>query len=312
MIGIDLGGTDIKAGLVDAQLNITAQVTLPTQAATGPDGVVERIVAIIEELRGLPQATAAAVGIGTPGPLSPTRGIVYRSANLPGWRDVPLRDNVARRVGMPVTIDNDANVAAYGEYRADPEIRNLVLLTLGTGVGAGAVVDGRILHGQHENASEWGHMIVHPGGIPCKCGQRGCLEMYASASNIAKRTAQQIRAGAESSLDDPDSISGRDVADAAKSGDALANKVWDEACHALAIACINIQHALNPQRVLLGGGMGNAGEFLLDAVRRHYRAMHWNLCDDLPEIRLAILGNNAGIIGAAAMARDLINSTAQG
>ncbi|MEE9296219.1 MAG: ROK family protein [Phycisphaerae bacterium] len=318
-IGIDLGGTDIKAALVDRDLNIIKQTTTPTAADQGSDAVINNILAVVDQLKAAPpeprdssraaaRSEVVAIGVGTPGPLSPGRGIVFQSVHLPGWHNLPLRDMIAQRTRLPVAIDNDANVAAYGEYRVHPSVSNLVLLTLGTGVGAGTILDGRIFHGHHENASEWGHMIVHPGGRPCKCGQQGCLEMYASAANVARHTTEQIHAGTESSLADRlsagKSIDAADVVSAARSGDALALKTWDEACRALAVACVNIQHALNPQRILLGGGMSRAANFLLDPVRRHYDAMHWHLHHDHPEIALATLTNNAGVIGAAALAWD--------
>ncbi len=306
-VGIDLGGTNIKAGTVDRELNITTQLTRPTLAKEGPDAVIDRIVTIINELRSNDEP--AAVGIGSPGPLSPSRGIVYRSANLPGWENVTLRDTIARRTDLPVVIDNDANIAAYGQYRADPSANNIVLFTLGTGVGAGTVIDGAIFHGHHENASELGHLIVRPGGIPCNCGQRGCLEMYASASNLARRANDEINAGAESSLstrtDLKNPITAPDVIAAVHDGDALARRLWDDACGALAVACVNVQHTLNPERILFGGGMSAAGDFLLDAIRRRYSATHWHLCDDAPELLLAPLTNTAGIIGAAALAQTL-------
>ncbi len=343
-IGVDLGGTDIKAGLLDGDLGIVARLTRPTDADQGPDAVINNIVGAIDELRGTPAAVGegsdvprdssgtsgsdpfsvhagsdpvrarsqriTAVGLGTPGPLSPSRGIVYRSANLPGWCNLPLREIIAERTGLPVVIDNDANFAAYGEYCVEPAVRNLVLLTLGTGVGAGTILDGRIFHGHHENASEWGHMIVHPEGVPCNCGQRGCLEMYASARNVARRVADEIKAGAASSLGAHvragRPITAPDVVAAAKAQDSLARRIWDEACHALALACINIQHALNPQRILLGGGMSSAGDFLLARIRSHYSAMQWHLHSDTPDIRLAALTNDAGILGAAAFARDTL------
>ncbi len=305
-IGVDLGGTAIKAGLVDGSLDVVARTMLPTCADQGADAVIQRIAAAVDELRAANNSHVVAVGVGTPGPMSPSKGVVYRSGNLPGWQDVLLRDILERRLNLPVTIDNDANVAAYGEHRAEPTVRNLVLLTLGTGVGAGTITDGAIFHGAHENASEWGHMIVHPGGIPCTCGQCGCLEMYASAAHVAIRVADEIRSGSESSLGDVQVITAREVAAAASAGDALCTRIWDEACHALAIACVNIQHAINPECVLLGGGMSNAGDVLLDNVRRQYSAMHWHLYDDSPSIRLASLSNDAGIIGAAALARDVL------
>ena len=305
-VGIDLGGTQIKSGLVDRDLTIVARKAVPTEADRGPDRVIGNILDGVREW--VATGEVGAVGVGTPGPLSPSRGVVLRSVNLTGWSNVELRRIMAEAIGLPVVLDNDANVAAYGEYaygrHQDPS--DLVLLTLGTGVGSGAIIDGRILHGHHENASEWGHMIVVPDGLPCPCGQRGCLEQYASASNLVKRVGEAIGRGEPSSLRsvaDERNLTAQDVEEAARGGDALAMRFWDEACFYLALACVNIQHALNPKRVLLGGGMCNAGDFLLIPVREHFERLRWKQYDgDAPEIGLARLTNDAGIIGAAALA----------
>lgn len=297
-IGVDLGGTEIKAGIYDQGMNRVARFTRATDAKEGPTGIILRIVEIVEELRRW--GNACAIGVGCPGPLSPSKGITYRPANLPGWDQVPLRDTVAKRAGLPTIIDNDANLAAYGEYRHDPSIRDLVLLTLGTGVGSGTIVDGRILHGHFENGSEWGHTIIDPGGLPCACGQRGCFEQYASASSVAKRATE---AYTEACLDPPCTpLTSADVVAYAQRGDAIALRIWDEACRAIALTCINIQHIINPRRILLGGGMSAAGAYLMGRVKAHRDALKWHLHDDEPEITIAALGNEAGSFGAAAAA----------
>ncbi len=307
--GIDLGGTDIKSGLADRDLNIVARNVVPTGADRGPEAVIETMLDSVRTW--IDTEEVLAVGVGSPGPLSPSRGVVLKSVNLPGWINIDIKQAVAEATGLPVVVDNDANVAAYGEYawvrEQDPS--DLVLLTLGTGVGSGAVIGGRIFHGHHENASEWGHTIVVPDGEPCKCGQRGCLEQYASASNISRRLRDAIRQGANSSLEAMISSgktpSAHDVERAAQSGDELAARIWDEACYYLALACVNIQHALNPRRIVLGGGMSRAGDILLKPVRTHYQKLRWTQYDgDAPEIGLAHLTNDAGIIGAAALAWD--------
>jgi len=304
-IGIDVGGTDIKCGVVSRQLHIVARGTVATEAGHGPDHVINLIVDVI--LKFAEGRDVAGAAIGVPGPLSPSRGVVIQPGNLPGWVNVALRDRVAEATNLPVVMDNDANLAAYGEFRAGgADATDLVLLTLGTGVGSGAVLDGRILHGHFENASEWGHAIVVPEGRPCHCGQRGCLEQYASAGNVAKRVVEEIEKGGESLLKEHlmagRTVTAMDVLEASRQGDALAGRVWDEACYYLAVACVNIQHALNPGRILLGGGMSGAGEYLLARVRSHFDRLFWKQHDDAPEIALARLGNDAGVIGAGALA----------
>ena len=176
------------------------------------------------------------------------------------------------------------------------------MLTLGTGVGAGVIIDGRVLHGHFENAAELGHTIVVPDGLPCPCGQRGCLEQYASAAGVARRAQAAIAAGETGALLSHEKVDARAVAACAAQGDPLADRVWNDACRYLAIACINIQHAYNPQVVVLGGGMSLAGDVLLQRVLREVEGQRWTLCEDVPRITLATLGYDAGVIGAACMA----------
>jgi glucokinase len=205
---------------------------------------------------------------------------------------------------MPVVLDNDGNAAALGEFWAGAGrgCRDMVLLTLGTGVGAGVILDGKLLRGHFENAAELGHMIVQAEGEPCPCGQRGCLERYASAAAVARfaeAAGFSPRGGA--AKEGRQGIDAEQVALAARQGDPGCARVWDDACRYLAIACINIQHAFNVERVVLGGGMSAAGDSLIDGVRKHLERETWSLHNDAPTILLATLGNDAGVIGAAAM-----------
>lgn len=317
-IGVDIGGTEVKIGLVDDRLQLVEQHAISTRAVRGPAAVVEDVAAVIRPWCQRLKPGPLGIGVGCPGPLSPSRGLIHRSANLPGWVNVPLRDLIAERTSLNVVLDNDAKVAAYGEYRTRPagEQADLVLITLGTGVGVGVVMAGRLVHGHFENAAELGHMIVQPGGRLCNCGQRGCLEMYASAANVAQRVIEALHDGERSSLKsaggEVSSITAADVARAAQGGDDLCAKLWDEACYYLAMACVNLQHAFNPRRILLGGGMSNAGDFLLVGVQRHFAALRWRVFDDFPDLEIARLGNQAGMIGAAALALDTFEGVARG
>jgi len=313
VVGIDLGGTNLKVGLVDAGGAIAAIQTCPTEAQKGPDhfiNIVDQLVdALCVQAKVSRSASILGAGLGTPGPLDFRKGIILKAANLPGWVNFPLRDRMAGKLRVPVVIENDANAAAYGEFigqRPRASQPSMVLLTLGTGVGAGVIIDGKVLHGHFDNAGELGHMIVVPNGLPCPCGQRGCLEAYASAGAIARRFEQAVLAGESSSV--PSGSDAKAISIGAHQGDALCRRIWDEACLYLAIACINIQHAFNPEVILLGGGMAEAGEFLLACVRSHFDANRWHLHDDFPRIELARLGSNAGIIGAAALAWEKLAS----
>lgn len=303
-IGVDLGGTNLKVGLVDSLGRILASRSYPTQGEKGPDHFVNAVGNLVESLLGESKTRRESIvgaGVGSPGPLDLKRGVLLKTANL-SWTNVPLRDLLASRLQMPVFVENDANAAAFGEYWCGREAghRNMVLLTLGTGVGAGIVLDGQVLHGHFDNAGELGHMIVAPNGLLCGCGQRGCLEAYASASAVARRHRQAVESAEASSLGND--VSSKGIAEAARTGDKLCHRLWDEACFYLAVACINIQHAYNPEVVLLGGGMADAGDFLLDRVRSHFDVQRWGLHDDFPRIELARLGSDAGLIGAAALA----------
>lgn len=310
-VGVDLGGTNVRIALVDADGKILHDRSYASNVNRGPYPVIDDMAAWISEAIAtvdVRREDLVGVGIGSPGPLSARRGVVYKAANLPGWVDVPLRRAMRDRTGLPTVIDNDGNLAAYGEYWAGAGrgADDMVMLTLGTGVGAGVVIGGELLHGHFENAAELGHMIVVPHGRICSCGQRGCLEQYASASNVGKRLHEAVRAGGTSLLSGPVEkgvdIGSQEVVNAAMDGDDLAAEIWDEACYYLAVACVNIQHAFNPERIVMAGGMSKAGAFLTDLVRNHFELLTWQLCTDVPDIRIAVLGDDAGVIGAAGWA----------
>ena len=310
-VGIDLGGTNLECGIVTQQGTVLHRITQRTFPERGPEPVLDDIAKLIETVVGEAGASSdevVGIGIGAPGPLSHRDGIIYKAANLPGWEHVRVPRGIIRRVGLPATLENDGNAAAYGEFwaGAGKGINNMVALTLGTGVGAGALIDGELVHGHFENALELGHTVVDPGGRLCSCGQRGCLEQYCSASSLGRHALEALQRGTQSSLAScagaGQTLGSHEVADAARGGDELACGIWDEACHFLAIGCINVQHSFNPERIVLGGGMSRAGDFLLDRVHHHLDALKWRLHDDLPDVVIGHLDNNAGVIGAAGCA----------
>jgi glucokinase len=323
-IGIDLGGTNLRIALVDRDGNILHRLEQPTRASRGPGPIIEDLADIVRRLappspsqgggrgEGLVSERIVGIGLATPGPLDLREGRIISTANLPGWKDVPIRDALREKTGLPVTLENDGNAAAFGEYRAGAGrgCNHLAMLTLGTGVGAGVVLNGEILHGHFNNAAELGHMIVVVNGLPCPCGQRGCLERYASADAVVRRVLDADQSRERQRPDHPSRdreradvpLRAEDVAQRAGGGDPLCERVWDEACLYLAVACVNIQHAYNPARIVLGGGLSNAGALLLDRVNGHFRAQVWALHEDCPEIVLAQLGRNAGLVGAAMLA----------
>ncbi len=314
-IGIDLGGTFIKAGLVDGEGAILSRASVATDLSRGPAGLLADMAGLVKALLGSPgdpgrRNDLIAVGLGSPGPLSPSRGLIYKCANLPGLEGFAIRDELGEKLGMPVAFDNDGNMAALGEswLGGGRGAGDMVMLTLGTGVGAGVIVDGVLLHGHFENAAELGHMIVQAGGLPCTCGQSGCLERYCSASSVARRAKEALGEGRSSRLTElvaeGEEITSEHVARAAREGDTVCHQIWDEACVCLAVACVNIQHTFNPARIVIGGGMSAAGDFLFDCVRGHFERQRWSLAEDFPKIVPAELGNDAGMLGAAKLARD--------
>jgi glucokinase len=312
-IGIDLGGTNIKGGVCDVQNVQVVARSVATEAEGGFEHVFARMVRLVDRLRhdaGLSKTDVRAIGIGSPGPLSHSRGIIHNAPNLPGWVNVPLREKFSAATGLPVTLENDANAAAYGEFiaGAGKDTRDMVLLTLGTGIGGGIVLDGRLWRGRFNTAAEIGHLIVVPGGRACPCGKKGCLERYGSANAIAERLTEAVLAGEDSLLkpriEAGESISSQDVNRAAADGDHLAARIWDEACRFLALAAINVQHLLNPECVVYAGGLINAGDRLLEPIEAHFDKERWRIAPDAPKLVFATLGGDAGTIGAAALARE--------
>ncbi len=314
-IGIDLGGTNIKGAVVSSNGIILDRLEQPTDAARGPGPVMDDLADMVRRLQQRPpipherKGTVetnesnkfVGIGLATPGPLDLHAGRINHAANLPGWKDVRIRDSLREKTGLPVTLENDGNAAAYGEYRYGAGVGHddLVMLTLGTGVGGGVILNGEIIHGHFDNAAELGHMIVVVDGFPCPCGQRGCLEQYASAGAIVRRVLSVDPGRKRMGADD---LRAEDIITAALNGDPLCYQVWDEACQFLAVACINIQHAYNPSKIILGGGMSNAGAQLLDRVNAHFSSQAWSLHNDVPMIVLAKLGKDAGVVGCAALA----------
>ena len=310
-VGVDLGGTNIKAGLLDDQARILCSFSVPTEVDKGNEVVVNNIVGAAERAireAGVPRDEVVGIGIGSPGPLSHRQGMIINPGNLPSLKNTPIRRIMTERTGIRCTLENDANAAAWGEYwaGAGKGVTDLVMFTLGTGVGGGAIVNGRLIRGYFENGAELGHIIVNPGGRRCCCGQLGCVEAYSSAYFLARHAEDLIKAGQPSVLkqrmDAGQMLMAEHIVEAAKAGDEVANKVWHDACYYLAVATVTMQHVTNPERVVMAGGLIAAGDFLLEPIRRHFRELTWELLDDFPDIRFATLGNDAGFIGAAGCA----------
>lgn len=311
-VGIDLGGTFIKYALLDEKMSVVGSLQLPTPADAGPDGVIETMVSGAAELlarEGISAGDVVGTGIGSPGPLDLAAGVVIGMPNIAGFVNIRLRDRIRDGLGVQAVLENDANVAALGEYLcgAGQGTDVMVLLTLGTGVGGGIVIAGQLTRGAHGIGAEAGHMIVESAGQLCPCGQRGCLEQYASASAMARyarRLIEQERCASSLAglLAEKGDFDAADVHAARRAGDALAEKVWDRTVRYLAVGCVSITRLLDPDLIVLGGGLAKAGDDLLGPLRRHFSRLNWTIDKQKTSLALASLGNDAGVIGAAGAA----------
>ena len=310
-VGIDLGGTNIKTALVAQDADVMARMEIPTDAPGGPDAVIERMSnsarGVVEEA-GRRWDDVAAVGVGSPGFLDSRAGVIIHPPNLPGWRNVPLRQRLADDLDKPVALENDASAAAWGEYwaGAGKGARSLVMFTLGTGIGGATILNDDIVRGENDLAGELGHIIIDPAGPRCSCGQHGCLESFASATATVRRFREAIEGGVESSLAERvragDAIDTRDIHRAAREGDALSRKTIEDTGRYMGVGINNLVMTVDPEVFLLAGGLSMAGDMLLDAIKEQVAGMMPEHVAGKTDIRLAELGGLAGAIGAAGCA----------
>ncbi len=318
--GLDLGGTNIKAGLVDERGRVLAFHTEPTQADRGPEDAARRMGAAVHALAveaGIETTAIARVGLGSPGPLDIPAGRIVQAGNLRGWDNFPLRDRVADSCGRPVAFANDANAAAYGEFwiGSGRDATSLVLLTLGTGVGGGIIIGDTNVEGAHSHGSECGHMIVDASHTAraCPCGQLGHLEAYASATSLVKRARERLADESSGSLaravTEGGDLTPILIGTHASAGDALATEVLMEAADWLGIGIVTLMHVIDPALVLIGGAMTFGGESsavgraFLDRIRTTVHARTFPVLAEKTLIGYASLGGDAGFIGAAGLAR---------
>ncbi|MBQ1675374.1 MAG: ROK family glucokinase [Oscillospiraceae bacterium] len=307
-IGIDLGGTNIAVGVVNERHEIVSHTSVPTLAHRSPEAVIADMGHAVQaalDQAGITAADCASIGVGSPGTCDSDRGVVVRAYNL-GWYEVPVCQMLTERFGIPARLSNDANCAALAEYvaGAGAGCRNMVLITLGTGVGGGIIIDGKIYAGMRSAGAELGHTVLVLDGEPCTCGRRGCWEAYASATALIRQTGQAALAHPESLLASipAQDINGRTAFDAAEQGDATARAVVARYCEYVAAGLTDLVNALAPERILLGGGISRQGESLLGPVREYVAAHCFGQRQGaIPVIAEAKLGNEAGIIGAAAL-----------
>ena len=314
IVGVDLGGTNIVAGAMpeDGSREIAIR-TEPTRADQGAESVVDRIARMIDTViaetiaeTGAKRDDFAGVGIGSPGPLDRERGIVIVTPNL-GWRNFPLRDEVSNRVGLRASLDNDANCATLGEWwcGAAKGARHVVGLTIGTGIGGGLILDGRLFHGASDVAGEIGHTTIDSTGRRCKCGNYGCLEAYASGPAIAERAREALAGGEPSVLtqlvnDDLTRITAQLVYDAAKKDDDVARQVVRETANFLGAGVANLLNIFNPDVVVIAGGVTQAGEPLFEPLRAEVRRRAFRPAVEACRILPGTLRGSAGVVGAVA------------
>ena len=302
-VGADLGGTKISAVLANERGQVLRRDYRSTDAGSGPQAVVARLVEAIRAAMGADPIVA--VGIGSAG-LCTRDGVISTSPNLPGWKDVPLRDLVQRELGIATYLGNDANVAALGEhyFGAGRGVRNLVYVTVSTGIGGGVIVDGRLMTGASGTAGEIGHMVIDPDGPQCPCGQRGCWEALASGTAIARAAAARLSAGADSpdlSGDSALTPTAVGVAAAARAGDSLAQDVLRQASYYLGVGLVNLVHIFNPELIILGGGVSQIGESLIGPARAYVAEHAFAVPAKAVRIVTAALGQDSGPLGAVAL-----------
>ncbi len=311
-IGIDLGGTGIKAGVVDEKGKILAKDSCPTLPERGYEAVIHDMAALaidVAKQSGHAMDEIKAIGIGLPGVMDPRSGRVPFCTNL-FWHDVPIIEEMAKYTHVPVFVDNDATVAGLAESVAgiSAGCENSVFVTLGTGVGGGVVIGGKVFSGSHGVASEIGHMVTVVGGEPCTCGNRGCWERYASATALIREGRRLCEAKPDTALmkavnGDPTAINAKTVIDQAKAGDPDCMKLFDDYVFHLCMGIVNLINLYDPEVIVLGGGVSHAGAFLLDAVRAKLPELVFYKTMPYARIELAKLTNDAGIIGAAMLGR---------
>ncbi len=313
LIGIDLGGTTVKFAILTIDGEIQQKWSIKTDSANEGKQIIPTIIESIQHhlnLYGLSSNDILGIGMGSPGAVDFKKGTVIGAYNL-GWKTLqPVKEQIEAGTGLPFFIDNDANVASLGERwkGAGEGEDNVVFMTLGTGVGGGVIVEGNLIHGAGA-AGELGHINVDPHGYLCTCGNRGCLETVASATGVV-RLAHDLSQSftGESDLkrrvDDGQEVTSKIVFDGAKQGDQLALKVVDEFSLYLGIACANIANILNPDSIVIGGGVSAAGEFLLKGVEKYFLHYAFPPVRATTKIKLAKLGNDAGVIGAASLVME--------
>ena len=306
--GIDVGGTTVKVGFFETSGALLDKWEIKTNTANGGEAILPDIAKTIEEKlskEGISKDEVQGIGIGVPGPVL-NASVVTRCVNL-GWGEIDVAGTLSKIIGLPVKVGNDANVAALGEMwqGGAKGSSNVVMVTLGTGVGGGIIVDGRIVAGANGAGGEIGHLNVCEDELEsCNCGQHGCLEQYASATGVVRMAKRKLaKTTDETSLKKFDDLTAKDVFDEAKAGDKVALEIVDEVCEILGKTLGKIACVVNPEVFVIGGGVSKAGQILIDTVKKYYVPNTFTSCKDA-RFELASLGNDAGMYGCMCLMLD--------
>jgi glucokinase len=319
LLGVDIGGTKVIAAAADPSGEIVAKEQRATEFHGGGEHALGNVFACCDAvLERAGRSEVAAIGISCGGPLDRTRGVILNPPNLGGWINMPLTQRFRERYGAGAYLDNDANLAALGEARrgAGKDVATFVYFTISTGVGGGVILDGKLWHGANDNGGEVGHQVIVPDGPLCGCGNRGCLEALVSGTSIGRRAREELRSGNATSTStlvlrlvdgDIDKVTAKTVAEAAAEGDRVALRIWEETGYYLGLGIANVVSIINPERIVLGGGVIKAGDLLLEPTRRTFAQRALPDLAKIVDIVPAALGDDAGIVGALELALEAVS-----
>ncbi len=310
-VGIDLGGTNIAAGVVDDEGKILTSSSRPTNAVRGADAIAKDMAELAIEVikdAGLTEADIKAIGVGSPGSVVNSTGVIAYSNNI-DMVNYPLAEKIRSYIDLPINLENDANAAAYGEYAINGKgTECFVFITLGTGVGGGVIIDGKLFRGFNGTGAELGHSVIVTDGEQCSCGRKGCWEAYASVTALIRQTKAAIDKNPDSLMckmvQEEGKVSGRTAFDAAKKGDAAAQAVVDQYIRYVAEGIVNMVNTFQPTKLVIGGGISKEGDYLLNPIKEFLLKNDYNKYLPKTELEIATLFNDAGIIGAALAAKS--------
>jgi len=318
ILGVDLGGTKILTAVTNSQGKMLSRDHSITPAQKGHKAVIQSILESVHRALGRADVAISdliVIGVGAPGLLNPETGILFTSPNLPGWRDVPLRDIIQEKLGKKTFLINDANAAALGEFYfgAARGVRNFIYITLSTGIGGGIVIDGKIYSGAIGAAGEVGHMTIDDDGPICNCGNRGCWEMLASGTALAKEARHRIKEGVKTSIleyaeGDVEKVTAQVIQSAAEQGDSLAKELIGRTGYYVGVGLANLVNIFNPELIVIGGGLSNIGDMLFEPAFKVAGERAYKEAFQAVRFASAELGRNSGVLGAAAFALQEMKS----